>query len=315
MNWKIVIAALMGLFLTQQAAWALDTIRIGKSVPIAWTFTPLDIGIETGIWAKHDLKLDITSFGGDAKLQQALAADGVDFGVGSGPGMGFAVKGVPAKAVAAFAGSPYSISIVIGPNAPYTDIKEMKGKKFAVTTIGSLTEWLLHRTAVAQGWKYNDLIAVPLGSFETNYAAFKTGQVDGIMLATETSYMLEAKKEAKIIANMGAYAPKFITHVIYARDELIDKKPDLVKRFLAGWFETIAWIRANKDKSVEISARVLKLPPEIVGRAYDEEIGMMQDNGRFDPEAVKVIKSSLVDMHILDSEPTDDQMFTTKFVQ
>jgi ABC-type nitrate/sulfonate/bicarbonate transport system substrate-binding protein len=229
--------------------------------------------------------------------------------------MGFAVKGVPAKAVAAFAGSPYSISIVIAPNAPYNDIKEMKGKKFAVTTIGSLTEWLLHRAALAQGWKYNDLVAVPLGSFETNYAAFKTGQVDGIVLATETSYMLEAKKEAKIIANMGAYAPKFITHVIYARDELIDKKPDLVKRFLAGWFETIAWMKANKDKSVEISARVLKLPPEIVSRAYDEEIGMMQDNGRFDPEAVKVIKSSLMDMHILESEPTENQMFTTKFVQ
>ena len=315
MRWKIVIAALTGLFVTQHGAWALDTIRVGKSVPIAWTFTPLDIGVGTGIWAKHDLKLDITSFSGDAKLQQALAADGIDFGVGSGPGMGFAVKGVPAKAVAAFAGSPYSISIVIAPNAPYKDIKEMKGKKFAVTTIGSLTEWLLHRTALAQGWKYNDLVAVPLGSFETNYAAFKTGQVDGIVLATETSYMLEAKKEAKIIANMGAYAPKFITHVIYARDELIDKKPDLVKRFLAGWFETIAWMKANKDKSVEISARVLKLPPEIVSRAYDEEIGMMQDNGRFDPEAVKVIKSSLVDMHILESEPTEDQMFTTKFVQ
>jgi ABC-type nitrate/sulfonate/bicarbonate transport system substrate-binding protein len=315
MNRKIWIAALAGLALSQQTAWALDSIRVGKSVPIAWTFTPLDIGVETGIWAKHGLKLDITSFGGDAKLQQALAADGIDFGVGSGPGMGFAVKGVPAKAVAAFAGSPYSISIVIAPNAPYNDIKEMKGKKFAVTTIGSLTEWLLHRAALAQGWKYNDLVAVPLGSFETNYAAFKTGQIDGIVLATETSYMLEAKKEAKIIANMGAYAPKFITHVIYARDELIDKKPDLVKRFLAGWFETIAWMKANKDKSVEISARVLKLPPEIVSRAYDEEIGMMQDNGRFDPEAVKVIKSSLVDMHILESEPTEDQMFTTKFVQ
>src|ERR1700756_2621627 len=125
-----IVAVLAGVALSVQPASALDTIRVGKSVPIAWTFTPLDIGVEAGIWAKHDLKLDITSFGGDAKLQQALAADGVDFGLGSGPGMGFAVKGVPAKAVAAFAGSPYSISIVISAKAPYSDIKEMKGKKF-----------------------------------------------------------------------------------------------------------------------------------------------------------------------------------------
>src|SRR6516164_11419267 len=137
MTSRVAIAAVAAaVAVSFQPAWALDTIRVGKSVPIAWTFTPLDIGVGTGIWAKHDLKLDITTFGGDAKLQQALAADGVDFGVGSGPGMGFAVKGVPAKAVAAFAGSPYSISIVIAPNAPFTDIKEMKGRKFAVTTVG-----------------------------------------------------------------------------------------------------------------------------------------------------------------------------------
>jgi NitT/TauT family transport system substrate-binding protein len=237
MTWKVAIAAaLAGLALGQQPACAVDTIRVGKSVPIAWTFTPLDIGVEAGIWAKHGLKLEITSFGGDAKLQQALTANGVDLGLGSGPGMGFAAKGVPAKAVAAFAGSPHNISMIIAANAPQNDIKEMKGKKFAVTTVGSLTEWLLHRAALAQGWKYNDLVAVPLGSFETNYAAFKTAQVDGIMLATETSYMLVEKKEAKIIANMGAFAPKFHTHVIYARNELIDKNPDQIKRFLAGWF-------------------------------------------------------------------------------
>jgi ABC-type nitrate/sulfonate/bicarbonate transport system substrate-binding protein len=312
---KVLFATAAALALGQSAAHALDTIRVGKSVPIAWTFTPLDIGNEAGIWAKHGLKLEITSFGGDAKLQQALAANGVDFGLGSGPGMGFAAKGVPAKAVAAFASAPYNISIVIKPDAPQNDIKEMKGKKFAVTTVGSLTAWLLHRAALAQGWKYDDLIAVPLGSFETNYAAFKTGQVDGIMLATESSYNLVEKKEAKIIANMGPFAPKFHTHVIYARDELIDKNPDLVKRFLAGWFETIAWMKANKEKSVEVSARVLKLPKEIVSRAYDEEIGMLQDNGKFDPEAIKVIKSSLVDMEILEQEPPDDKMFTTKFVQ
>src|ERR1051325_10871788 len=109
MNLKICIAALAGLTLSQQTAWALDTIRVGKSVPIAWTFTPLDIGVEMGIFAKHNLKIEISSFGGEARLQQAFAANGVDFGLGSGPGMGFASKGVPAIAVAAFAGPPKNL--------------------------------------------------------------------------------------------------------------------------------------------------------------------------------------------------------------
>ncbi len=296
-------------------AEAADKLRVGKSVPIAWTFTPLDVGVEMGIWAKHNLEIEISSFGGDARLQQAMTANGVDIGLGSGPGMGFAAKGVPARAVAAFAGSPFNLGIVIKPDSPFTDVKEMKGKKFAVTTRGSLTEWLLKRASLAQGWKHDDLVAVPLGSFETNYAAFKTGQVDGIVLAVESCYNLVEKKEAKIIANMGSYAPKFHTHVFYARDELIDKNPEVIRRYLAAWFEVIAFMKANKDKTVEIGARILKLPPQVVSRAYDEQINMLQNDGNFNSEAISVIKESLVAMEILDRTPKDEEMMSLKFVK
>jgi len=314
-RWLVAAAAVAGLGFVSQAAQAQDTIRVGKSVPIAWTFTPLDIGVEMGIFEKHKIKVEISSFGGEARLQQAFAANGVDFGLGSGPGMGFASKGVPAIAVAAFAGAPKNLGIVIHADSPYKDIKEMKGKKFAVTTVGSLTDWLLKRVALTNGWKPDDLTAVPLGGFETNYAAFKTRQIDGIMLAVESIYLLVSRGEGKYIANMGEYAPKFHTHVIYATQDMIDKKPDVVKRFLAGWFETVAYVKANKAKSVEIAARVLKSTPEIIGRAYDEQISMMQDNGKFDPDAIALIKKSLVEMEILEKAPPDDKMFTTKFVQ
>ncbi len=59
----LLVAALVGLA-SSQAAYAVDTIRVGKSVPIAWTFTPLDMGVETGIWAKHG------SEGGDLELRR-----------------------------------------------------------------------------------------------------------------------------------------------------------------------------------------------------------------------------------------------------
>lgn len=310
-----ITALAAATFVGAPHAIAVDTVRVGKAVAIAWTFTPMDIGKEMGIWAKHGIDVEITSFGGDARMQQALAANGIDFGLGSGPGMGFASKGVPAKAVAAFAGPPKNLGIVIKADLPYNSIAEMKGKKFAITTVGSLTDWLLKRAAQAQGWKYDDLVGVPLGGFETNYAAFKTNQVDGIVLAVELCYLLVDRKEAKIIANMATFAPQFHTHVIFARDELAEKNPDVVKRFLAGWFETIAFMKANKEKTVEISTRILKSRPEIISRAYDEQISMLQDNGKFNPEAIKVLKTSLVEMNILEKAPTDDQMFTTKFVQ
>ena len=53
---------------------------------------------------------------------------------------------------------------------------------------------------------------------------------------------------------------------------------------------------------------------EFASRAYDQEIGMLEDDGHFDAEAVAVLKKSCVDMGILDKEPADDQILTTRFV-
>src|SRR2546426_184218 len=38
------------------AAVAAETVRVGKAVPFAWTFTPIDVGIEVGIFTKQDLE-------------------------------------------------------------------------------------------------------------------------------------------------------------------------------------------------------------------------------------------------------------------
>src|SRR5262249_28636306 len=56
-------------------AQAADKLRVGKAVPFAWTFTPIDVGVEVGIFAKHGLALEVTSFAGDARLQQGMVSD------------------------------------------------------------------------------------------------------------------------------------------------------------------------------------------------------------------------------------------------
>src|SRR5213592_1508636 len=67
---------------------ATEKLRVGKAVAFAWTFTPLDVGIQTGIFAKHGLEIEASDATGDAKLQQALTADSLDVGIGSGPRRG-----------------------------------------------------------------------------------------------------------------------------------------------------------------------------------------------------------------------------------
>ena len=93
----------VAVFALTMASACAETVRVGKAGRDAFSFVPADVGQRTGIFNKHGLDLETSSFGGDARVQQAMAADGIDIGLGSGPGLAFVVKGSPVKGIAAFA--------------------------------------------------------------------------------------------------------------------------------------------------------------------------------------------------------------------
>ena len=80
--------------LSPAAAQGSGTVRVGKAGGTAFSFVPVDVGQQVGIFKKHGLDLQISSFGGEAKLQQGMAADSIDVALSSGPGLAFIVKGV-----------------------------------------------------------------------------------------------------------------------------------------------------------------------------------------------------------------------------
>jgi NitT/TauT family transport system substrate-binding protein len=295
-------------------AGAAEKLRVGKAVPFAWTFTPLDVGIQTGQFARQGLDIEASAFGGDAKLQQALTADGIDVGIGSGPGMAFMAKGVPAKAVAAMAGIPANMALMVGYNSPIRTVDDLKGKRIGVTTVGSLTDWIGKRIGVLKGWGPAGMTIVAIGGMEPARAAIKTNQIDGYISSLESGYTLEEAKEWRVITAATPFVDHFITHVFFVRDEVIEKRPQAVRAFLQGWFDTIAFMKANKAKTVEITAKVLDLSPTVIARAYDEEIVIFSDDGAFDGKAVAVLKQSFIEMGLLKEIPDDKVMFTTQFV-
>ena len=109
---KVALAALAAaLFAT--SAQAEDKIRFGKAFPGLFQFTPVDLGVEKGFFKKRGLDIEITSFFGDAKQQQAYGAGAIDMAIGGGAGMAFIAKGSPILAVAEAAGPPLGITLSV----------------------------------------------------------------------------------------------------------------------------------------------------------------------------------------------------------
>lgn len=308
------VAAALAFGALPYPADAAETVHVGKAVPSAFTFVPLDIGVKEGIFAKYGLDVSIIDFTGDAKLQQGLTAGSIDFGLGSGPGMAFAVKGAPVRAVADYFGAPANIAVTVKENSPIKNVADLKGKIMAVSTVGSLTAWLTQQIAIREGWGPDGIRIVATGGGPAMDSAIITGAVDAGMGSFESALTLHEKHRARPLVTMDKYEPRFITHVIYARQPLIDAKPDEVEDFVKGFFATLDYMRAHRATTIAIANDVLHDGTAVMSQAYDREMPIMSKDGSFDPVALKVIKQSWVDLKILDTIPSDDQILTRRFV-
>jgi NitT/TauT family transport system substrate-binding protein len=319
-NVSRAIAALLGITLmfaagTQRASTAgPDVVRVGRAVSTAFAFATLEVGNDAHIWDKVGLKLEISTFKGDADVQRAMTANQIDFGLGGGPAMGYHAKGVPGISVASMYGPPTDMAIVISNNGGIKSVNDLKGKKLGVTTAGSLTDWLVHALGQRQGWGSDGIDSVAMGSTEARVSALGTGQIAGSVQDIGVGYELESQGKGRVLKTFGDFVPKFETHVIFATDEMIAKHPDLVSRFLKGWFMTVAFMRTHKAETVKSIAPVLGESESIVGRLYDNDMPAMSSNGAWDPQAVRVVAQSLKDLGLADTVLDAKAMLNSQFV-
>lgn len=312
---KAVIRALgfvATLTLLVTPAHALEKLRVGKAVPEAFSFAPLDVGIKKGIFAKNGLEIESIAFQGDARMQQAAAADSIDILLGSGPAIAFVAKGAPIKGVAAMAGPPLLLAIVVRPDGPKTT-EELKGKKISVSTAGSLTYWLVSETSRRHGWGPNGIQIQPMGALPGQLAAIKRGDIDGTIMDIGNAFDMEKRGEGRILVRF-ADIKDFHIHVIFATDKVIAGKPDQVRAFLKGWFETVAFMRKNKDETVAIAMDVTGKDKEITSRVYDELMPMFSDTGKFDPAALATLRKSYVELNLLPTEPDMSKLYQEAFL-
>jgi NitT/TauT family transport system substrate-binding protein len=293
-------------------ALAAEKLRVGKAVAEAFSFVPPDVGMRAGIFQKNNIELELIAFAGDARMQQAAAADSIDILLGSGPAMAFIAKGAPIKGIAAMAGPPLLLAIVVRPDGPKTTA-DLKGKTVSVSTAGSLTYWLVSETSRRQGWGPNGINIAPMGAMPGQIAALKRGDIQGAIMDIGNAFDLEKRGEGRILVRF-TDIKDFHIHVIFATDKVIAAKPDTLRGFLKGWFETINFMRKNKAETVKVAMQMMDKDQDISSRVYEELMPMFSDTGRFDHKALETLSKSYVELKLLPSEPDMSKLYTEAFL-
>jgi ABC-type nitrate/sulfonate/bicarbonate transport system substrate-binding protein len=307
------ILVLLAIQVWSTSAAPAETLRVGKAAQ-EFSFLPLDVGVHYGIFKKNGIEIESSVYSSGGQLQQALTADSIDIGLGSGPEMWSLAKGVPAMAVAAMTGPPLVLGLMVRTDGSIHTIAELKGRRVGVTTAKSLSAWLVSELSRQQGWGTDGINVTPLGAAPGLLAALMMMQVDGFVADLSSLLRAEEASEGRILLTFGSLVKDFHTHVVFATNKLIVRRPSAIRAFLKGWFEAIAFMRANKAKTVETTMEVLDVNHGIAERSYDMLTPMFSDNGRFDSKALAALSRSFVELKFLPAEPDMNKLYTEEFL-
>ncbi len=118
------------------------------------------------------------------------------------------------------------------------------------------------------------------------------------------------RRKARLLAPVSTWEGNVASGALYASNDIIAKNPDAVRAFLAGWIETVDYMRAHKAETVKIEAALNHFGESVMSREYDLVIGMFTKACRFDEESLAALKQSFVDLKLVEGEPDMSKLYT-----
>ena len=311
---RMLVVALIWIGTSTASVPAAEALRVGKSTLTSFSYTLLEVGMHTGIFAKHGLTIESSAFGGGPRLIQAMTAGAIDIGLDGGTDMALIVKGAPMKAIAPLSGAPNEMVIAVKAGGPVKSVDDLKGRKIAVTGAGTLTGWITRELVKSRGWSDGDVTYVTSTNIAASRALLKVGEIDAVTTDLSTTLEQQRRGEESLLFTFGDLVKDFHMQIIFATDKVIAEKPDAIRAFMAGWLETIAFVKANKAKTVEIVQHVLGFHPDVLNQTYDRVVPIYSTDGKFNPRALAVLSRSYLELKLLDKEPDMTKLYTEDFL-
>ncbi|GMP06312.1 ABC transporter substrate-binding protein [Bradyrhizobium sp. TM239] len=293
-------------------ASAADTIRVGLPTKTYWPTTIAETAVRQKLFEKEGIQAELTIYRSGAETFEGMAAGAADI-ILDPPSLVSAgrKKGVMSRIVANAAMGNFGWQLMV-PTKSTLEVKDLNGKKVAITAAGSGSDLLALWTIQD---KKIDFTRVPVGGggLVPNLLA---GNVEAAVVYSPLSFQIAKSGEAKTILDYSTAVPPNLTAGWIVLDKLAEAKPQLVQKAVNALYGAVAFMRANRDVTVKLIAELYEMPPEIAGLEYDNTIMKLETSGDMGAANVSAAVQLSLDLAKLgglkDIVPVED-VISTKF--
>ena len=299
---RLVLAGLLTVTITGPAA-AADEVNVG--ILSLTSHSPSIIAEGKGYFDEQDIDVTFVPFQAAQPMAVAIASGDVDFGITaiSGSLISLAERGV----VKVIGGALQETEGVEGQkilvskaahDAGVTTPADLEGKRYGITTAGSSFHYMAHKIADGEGFPRDSLELVPLNAVPTVIASLKSGQIDAWSIVPNIAGALARGGEVVEIGSVADYIDDYQVTVVFTATQLVNDRPELIERFLAGFAKGVDDYNAalvDKTMSEEETAAIVAMiheyvytdrPPEAADPAIRAAAMRINENARLNLTSV-----------------------------
>ena len=230
-------------------------------------FLPIYLTQDKGFLKDEGLDVLVVMFNAGATNLQALIGGDVQIMAG----------GVPETVLARASGVDIKNFWAISNLMPFQiygspalkSLKDSKGKKFAISRFGSLSEFLTRSALRQSGVDPKDVSMLQIGATPARFTTLATGIVDATILWFPVTERAKAVGMNKLFDLKDLY-PNWTNVGFIARETWLAKEKEQATRFLRAYQRGVKHTRENRDDGVRALRKYVGLDAAEAAAGYDE---------------------------------------------
>ena len=265
LRWKFSLVVLLSVVLTYLSRVDARIVVGVSTVNVA--FLPIYLTQDKGFFKDEGLDVLVVMFNAGATNLQAMIGGDVQIMAGGVP------ETVLARAGGADIKNFWAISNVmpfqIYGSAKLKSLEQSKGKKFAISRFGSLSEFLTRSALKKSGVDPKDVTMLQIGATPARFTTLASGIVDATILWFPVTERAKAAGMNKLFDLKDLY-PNWTNVGFIARESWLAKEKEQTTKFLRAYQRGVRYTRENRDDGIRTLRKYVGLNAAEAAAGYDE---------------------------------------------
>ena len=279
-------AGLLLLLVTSDVS-AQKTNLIGGLSAFSAAFMPAFVADQAGYFTQEGLAVKLVFFQSGVQLMQSIISGDTHIGMGSAPELVTAVNaGAKVRGVWGISNlMPYALI-----SRPHIrTINGLKGKKIAVSSRGSLSEFLATYALKNKGMDPSrDVTYISMGGVPTRFAAILSGAADASLISA-AQFERGKKAGLNFLLMLSEILPEWPQDLIYLREEMFTNREPEFRAYLRAYRRGVATAKKNPELTIAAMQNAMRFDHPTARDGYAAYVQSLPDDGHMAEKGLELL--------------------------